>query len=298
LNGSRHNQSRYEDITTGLLSGGAPYYEDIRSRPQVLGSFNYFKKGWIGTHDLKFGGELLRENDNQYDGGTLGNVIMILRSGVPAEVFLTESPNQEQSGLWARAFYATDTWQASSHLTFNLGVRYDGYRPFLEAQSHTFAGATTNFPANSALVTWNNWAPRLGMVYDISGNAKTVVKANYGLYWWNPASDFAATLNPNQVFWWKRYTWNDLNHDGLYEPGEAGTLLQTNGGVASQQIDPNLKNEYTVQVTTSVEHEIVANWGRARGVCVDGRSESAHGDEPEPALQRVQRAGDRPGSRT
>jgi hypothetical protein len=103
------------------------------------------------------------------------------------------------------------------------------------------------------------------VVYDIGGNAKTVVKANYGLYWWNPASDFAATLNPNQVFWWKRYTWNDLNHDGVYQPGEEGTLLQTNGGVASQRIDPNLKNEYTAQVTTSIEHEIVANWGVRAG---------------------------------
>src|SRR6185295_17017563 len=156
----------------------------------------------------------------QYDGGTLGNIIMILRSGTPIEIFQTESPNHEQSGLWARSFYATDTWQTNPHLTFDLGLRYDGYRPFLDEQSHSAGGTTTTFAAVPALLSWNNWAPRAGVVYDVTGKAKTVIKANYGLYWWNPASDLAATLNPNQVFWWKRYNWNDPNNDGLFQPNE------------------------------------------------------------------------------
>jgi outer membrane receptor protein involved in Fe transport len=259
------DQYRYEDIGNGNLQGGAPYYEDLRSRPQLLGSLNYYKKGWIGSHDFKVGGELLRENDDQYDGGTRGNMIMILRSGTPIEVYLTESPNQEQSGLWARSLFVTDQWQANPHLTFDLGVRYDGYRPFLDAQSHTAGTTTTSFDAVPALLTWNNWAPRLGVVYDLTGKAKTVVKGNYGMYWWNPASDFAATLNPNQVFWWKRYNWTDANNDLLFQPNEIGTLLQTNGGVASQKVDPNLRNQYTIQTITSIEHEVVANWGVRAG---------------------------------
>src|SRR5262249_5565560 len=205
--------------------GGAPYYEDLRTRPQLLGSLNYYKKGWVGSHDFKIGGELMRENDDQYDGGTRANLIMILRSGTPIEVYLTESPNNEQSGLWARSLYVTDQWQANTRLTFDLGMRYDGYRPFLDAQSHTAGATTTSFDAVPALLTWNNWAPRVGVVYDLTGKAKTVVKGNYGMYWWNPASDFAATLNPNQVFWWKRYNWNDSNNDLLFQPNELGTLL-------------------------------------------------------------------------
>ncbi len=252
---------RYEDIGSGQLSGGAPYYEDLRSRPQVLGSLSYFKKGGIGSHDLKVGGELLRETDHQFDGGTYGNTIMILTNAKPTEVYLTQSPNSEQNGLWARSLFATDSWRATPHLTFDVGIRYDGYRPFLDAQQHTYNGVTTSFPAVPALVTWNNFAPRVGVVYDVTGNAKTVVKANYGRYWWNPASDFAATLNPNQVFWWNRYAWSDPNHDGVYQPGEEGTLLATNGGVASQRIDPNLQNEYTDQGVLALEHEIAADWG-------------------------------------
>jgi hypothetical protein len=252
---------RYEDIVTLQLQGGAPYYEDLRTRPQLNGSMNYYKRGWMGSHDFKAGGELLRENDDQHDGGTVGNTIMILRSGTPIEAYVTESPNDEQSGLWARSLYFTDMWHPSSHLTLDLGVRYDGYRPFLDAQSHAFGTTTTSFDAAPALLSWNTWAPRFGIVYDLTGKAKTVVKANYGLYFWNPASDFAATLNPNQVFWWKRYNWNDSNGDAVFQPNEAGTLLQTNGGVASQKIDPNLKNQYTIQTITSVEHEIVSNWG-------------------------------------
>lgn len=277
------DQYRYEDITTGLLTGGAPYYEDLRTRPQLHGSVDYMKTGWIGTHNFKFGGELMRENDDQADGGVLGNMIMILSGGRPVEVVLTESPNQEQSGLWARSFYVTDTWQANSRLTMNLGLRFDGYRPFLDAQSHTANGTTTEFAAVPALLTWNNWAPRLGVVYDVTGKARTVVKANYGLYWWNPASDLAATLNPNQVFWWKRYAWTDSNADLLFQPDERGTLLASNGGVASQRIDPNLSNTYTAQLTTSFEHEIAADWGvRAGFVWMGNRNLRAAVNQNQP----------------
>ena len=30
----------------------------------------------------------------------------------------------------------------------------------------------------------------LGMTYDVLGDGKTVLKANYGTYWWNPGADF------------------------------------------------------------------------------------------------------------
>ncbi len=285
------DQRRYEDIVTLQLQGGAPYYEDLRTRPQLNGSMNYYKRGWMGSHDFKAGGELLRENDDQHDGGTVGNTIMILRSGTPIEAYVTESPNDEQSGLWARSLYFTDMWHPSSHLTLDLGVRYDGYRPFLDAQSHTFGTTTTSFDAAPALLSWNNWAPRFGIVYDITGKAKTVVKANYGLYFWNPASDFAATLNPNQVFWWKRYNWNDSNGDAVFQPNEAGTLLQTNGGVASAedrsepQEPVHHPDDY---LSRARDRQQLGGQGRA---CLDGEPQPAHQHQSESAVRGLHRAG-------
>ena len=48
------------------------------------------------------------------------------------------------------------------------------------------------------LITWNVTAPRLGFTYDLTGNGKTVVKANYALYWWNPGTTSIDSLAPKR----------------------------------------------------------------------------------------------------
>ena len=45
--------------------------------------------------------------------------------------------------------------------------------------------------------TWNSFAPRIGVVYDLRGDGRTVIKANYGLYWHNPGVGVGADANPN-----------------------------------------------------------------------------------------------------
>ena len=50
--------------------------------------------------------------------------------------------------------------------------------PQLSIADQTFARADVN--------TWNSFAPRIGVVYDLRGDGQSVIKANYGLYWHNP----------------------------------------------------------------------------------------------------------------
>ncbi len=51
--------------------------------------------------------------------------------------------------------------------------------------------------------------PRLGVSYDLTGNGKTVLKANYGLYRFNPGVGVAANANPNQATKSITYSWTD-----------------------------------------------------------------------------------------
>ena len=53
-------------------------------------------------------------------------------------------------------------------------------------------------------------APRIGITYDLSGNGKTVIKANYGLYWHNPGVGIGSSGNPNTAAKQATYTWNDF----------------------------------------------------------------------------------------
>ena len=192
------NAPAYQDLTTNIVNGGNQdgWFRDI-TRNQVLGSLNYFKEGWGGSHNFKFGGEFFNERFDDLrgqdgKGQVPGDVLMVLRNGVPSEVVLFQSPTTSLNGLWTTGLYASDTWRASSRLTFNLGVVFDRYRLYLPEQTGPpvgpFNATQTSFPAVDNLITWNVTAPRLGFTYDLTGNGKTVVKANYALYWWNPGT--------------------------------------------------------------------------------------------------------------
>jgi outer membrane receptor protein involved in Fe transport len=81
--------------------------------------------------------------------------------------------------------FLQDSWRVSRKVTLNLGVRYD-----IEAYPTKAAlnAATTNAMSAYGIregirLQPTNVAPRVGVAYDVFGDAKTVVRANYGLFY-------------------------------------------------------------------------------------------------------------------
>ena len=262
----------YEDISTNVVSGGNQdgWFRDI-TRNQILGSLSYFKDGWAGSHNFKVGGEFFNERFDDLRGqdglGQVpGDVLMVLSRGKPSEVILFQSPSASLNGLWTTGLYASDLWRATSRLTFTVGVVFNRYRSYLPAQTGPPVGpfnpTQTTFAAVNDLITWNLTAPRAGFTFDLTGNGKTVLKGNYATYWWNPGTTTIDSLvNSNSPDWFRRYAWNDLNGDNVWQPGEQGQLNSQSGGVGSTQLDPNLQDQRTREVATFVEHELLPNFG-------------------------------------
>jgi len=262
----------YADLNTNIVSGGnRDGWFNIPTRNQVLGSLSYFKDGWAGSHNFKVGGEIF---DERFDylrgqggvGYVPGNVIQILRNNLPSEVLVFLAPSASLNGLRTYGAYINDTWRAGQRLTLTLGVRFDRYRSYLPPQSGPPASAynpqQVDFPAVNNLLTWNLPAPRLGFTYDLRGNGKTVLKANFGLYWWNPGTGNVDELvNPNAPDWNKRYNWLDPSGDRLWQPGEEGLLTAQQGGVGSTLLDSGLKDTRTRETAFYVDHELVPNFG-------------------------------------
>jgi hypothetical protein len=96
-----------------------------------------------------------------------------------------------------------------SHLSLDLGVRYDYFWPLeprSNAASYSVYQASTNtlVPLGSSGISRTggvnannlNFAPRVGMAYRV--NDRTVIRAGYGLSFWNPELPFfSSSLIPN-----------------------------------------------------------------------------------------------------
>lgn len=112
-----------------------------------------------------------------------------------------------QQGHW---WYLQDDFRVSSKLTLNLGVRYELTTPVYDADNRlaNFNPATNSLElATSGSMErrslrnsdWNNFAPRVGLAYQLA--SKTVFRTGYGLgynYWNRMAS--AELLNTNAPF--------------------------------------------------------------------------------------------------
>ena len=128
------------------------------------------------------------------------------------------------------ALFLNDTWSIG-RATLNAGFRYDRYHGWLPEQEQLGADAwaarrvagSKTFP-ETHFYTWNVAAPRIGLTFDLTGDGKTVLKGNYGLYWHNPGVGVGGNGNPNTASKSATYTWNDINGDRRWQPGEESAL--------------------------------------------------------------------------
>jgi hypothetical protein len=131
----------------------------------------------------------------------LGVASFLLGTGTTGNVLIQGWKNVASQSFYY-AGYVQDDWRVSNRLTLNLGVRYDYDSPRTERYDRMnyfdpnavspLAGQVAGFPNLRGGVVFvgvdgnprhqytkdlNNWAPRLGLAYQI--NEKTVLRAGY-----------------------------------------------------------------------------------------------------------------------
>ena len=273
---TRYSESpAFQDIGNQIVSGGnRDGWFRTPSRNQVSGSLTRFVSGFGGEHSFKIGGEWFRETFTDergigVDGVVPGDVLHILNNGLPSEVYLFASPSISEQGLLTLGAYLQDSWRVSSRLTLNLGIRLDRYKSFLPEQEGPpvgrFNATQLSFAEIPNVKTYSTPVPRFGMVYDVTGEGRTVIKANYAQYYWNPGTGLSSDTNNNPADWFRRYRWVDTNGNGLYNVGEEGVIIAQRGGAASSSLDPNIKNTRTDEISAWVEHELVPGLALAGG---------------------------------
>lgn len=121
---------------------------------------------------------------------------------------------------WYWSLYFQDEWRATPRLTLTLGLRYELPSPWndkrqialssivfpIEAGNRTkaplpdappgFLFANFDLPAGLVRADKNNFAPRVGLVYDVSGDGRTSLRTGFGVFYDTANADTLAQVNP------------------------------------------------------------------------------------------------------
>jgi hypothetical protein len=166
-----------------------------------------------GRHNLKFGADLDRQQINALFGIATNGFFVFApfpASDSFASFLLGQSVQFFQGGgqfdrglrKWITGGYAQDEWRVTPHLTLNFGLRYEVNTPYTEIrnrlnawdpghQSQVFPTAPEGLlfpgdpgvPAGIAPIDWKEFMPRVGVAWDPFGDAKTTVRAGYGIFY-------------------------------------------------------------------------------------------------------------------
>ena len=258
------------------ITGGIGGYEagNISENLQYSAKASYL----TGGHSIK-GGFIYEDVDysqvNQNTGPTFtapdgrqtatGARITVLNDLNFGRIYRVTRANFNSERLTTQKYYSffvQDQWKAADRLTINAGVRYED-----QALVGTISELTTlDGETLDEFHLKNNWAPRLGVVYDVLGGGRSRLYANWGRFFARIPNDLAArALSADEGF-----TRGDYFDAGLTRPIPNGTATQTPGGApvtqhfqlagsGSDLIDPETKLSYKDEFVAGYEWEALPN---------------------------------------
>jgi hypothetical protein len=253
------NEPLYRDIATGVDANGIwSWSESKYTKLQVNAAVSHYADDFIrGHHDFKFGVQYTRgsaKNIGSYSGG----VVYYLYDGAPYCANF-QAPYSDGESVNKLGVFLDDAWSITKRLTLNLGLRFDhqnGNLLTVDKLDAQMNNTGEKVPGQHNIIVWNNWSPRLGLVYQLTRDMKTILRANYGHYYDGMTLNMFSSMskgyptvytygwNPDTSayddFW---YSWDPSSGHGI---GDVKNSLckQFSVGI-TREIIPNLALELT-----------------------------------------------------
>jgi hypothetical protein len=260
------------------VSIGQGYQRMITHQHNYRAALSYV----TGSHALKFGttfwhGKAWVDNfgpDERYG----------FRNGLPQSVSLVAFPYTYQTHINAiLGLFAQDQWTLRKW-TINAGLRFDYHNTSIPPQGagpgQFVPNRNLSLPEIKDVPNWKDLSPRVGVAYDLFGNAKTAVKASLSKFLLTQTNALAFAVNPlNAPSQIVNRTWNDrffpvgdprrdnlVPDCALLNPDandECGPFNNRAFGTAAgaQQIAPDVTKGFGVrtynwETSVSVQHEL------------------------------------------
>ncbi len=180
------------------------------------------------------------------------------------------------------ALYGMDSWKVTHRITLNLGVRWEYFgvqhsrNPSLESNYYDAqlgniyenirngnVATTPNSPVGGLWAPdYNNFAPRLGFAWDVTGDGKTSVRGGYGMAYERNFGNvtFNVIQNPPNYAVITLAAGADVPSIAITS-NNAGPLAGTSGSkalpkVSLRNVDSNIKTAYTHFWSFAVERQV------------------------------------------
>jgi hypothetical protein len=220
----------------------------------AAGKVSHFADNFMGgSHDLKLG--------VQFDSGgsdyAYGLNDYIYTYGSTVAYGYTQLPWHQGGQKKSLGTFVDDTYRIGSHVTLNLGIRYDWSRasirsyPVLDAKG---AETSQKSPAIGNVFTWNSVSPRFGMVFKLNQAGTSMVKAHAGRYYGGVITGEFDNVSPSVT---PRYLFDGTYRNGVPNPAS----LERVSDNTSIRVDSGFKNPHTDQYILGFEQELARNLG-------------------------------------
>ena len=254
-----------QTVVPTATSGGFGFFQDQDfNRNVVQGNITMY----LGGHDIKAGGDYEHINaiNNNYNGGA-GQRIYKLSTlpGGQGTVYyrhrfyvndrapgfvradpstwtialpLTSEPDSANT-----SFFAQDSWKVGNYFTINGGIRW-------EAQD------VRNRDGQSAFKLDQNWAPRVGFIWDVTKDSRSKVYANWGRFYESIPMDINIRAFGGEL---QCFCYN-------FDPSASNTIPDPSAparssllGSSVEPVDPNLKGQYIDEFLGGFEYQFKSN---------------------------------------
>lgn len=229
-------------------------------------------------HDLKFGYEFRRTFvDAFFDAGYRGRLdfdtLEDFLAGNLSGGRQARGDSRRETFQNSHAAYLQDSFRPRRTLTLNAGLRWDYFGVIGEKND-----LLSNFDSQNGLRLvgpgglerlyerdWNNFSPRLGLAWDVTGRGRTVVRAGWGLFYDAYSQDFFVGQLP----------FNTFNPGPAYNPVGPSPVLFSFSTVPQIQegvpvftdfldsdvfaVDRRLRTPYVQNFNANVQQELARN---------------------------------------
>jgi hypothetical protein len=272
------------DINTYQL---ADDFTLIRGKHQIAFGFDGRKDQFNSYNNQQSNGQFTFSGATSGDG--LADLLIGRFSGLTDGNVISDYMRQT-----VIAAYVQDAFRPTSHLSINLGVRWEpsvpaydkygrgnqfSYPLFLQGWHSSvypnapagliFSGDTEQDPYGKAFTAshWATFSPRLGIVWDPNGDGKQTIRASFGLLHdttelfyperWTTNAPYVSSLSLTSGQFsnpFASYTLNGKTGDPF--PGAA--VFPTQGAYIS--VPPNMKVTYMMQWNLSYQRQVAKDW--------------------------------------